>query len=344
MRTSTHFTQRPQVRPAEARASCSRCILVSVRRAYDADRHQESFDGRLGRLVRGQYGVFSREQALSLGATRSLMQRRVQYGRWEEPYSGVYRIAGTPRTRRQTLLVACMFWGTGACVSGRSAGWLWQLTETLIDQTEIIVPRGRKRTHHDHIIHRCNLDPSDITVVDAIPVTTPARTIIDLAGLVSKELLEEALDEAIRRGRTTPAQVRWLLFRTSPRGRQGIGTLRSLLDARRRSADVPASPLETRLLRAMMRGGLPKPELQHEVRDGHRLVAIVDFAFPALKIAIEADGYRWHSGRARWQHDLNRRNKLTALGWRVIHITWNDLETSPDEVVSSVQRIIESQR
>jgi len=279
-----------------------------------------------------------------LGATRSLIQRRVGYGRWEELSSGVYRIAGTPRTRRQTLLVACLFWGVGTCASGRSAGWLWKVTGELIDRPEITVPRGRKRTHDDNIVHRCVLDPSEMTVVDGIPVTTPARTIIDLAGLIPRETLEEALDEAIRRNRTSPAQLRWLLARTSLRGRRGIDTLRTLLDARRRPTDVPASPLESRLLHAMRRAGLPKPDLQHEVRDGRSLVAIVDFAFPALKIAVEADGYRWHSGRAQWQRDLSRRNKLTALGWRVIHVTWSDLESSADRIVESVRRVMTSPR
>jgi very-short-patch-repair endonuclease len=221
---------------------------------------------------------------------------------------------------------------------------LWQVTGELIDKPEITVPRGRKRTSDDNIVHRCDLDPSEITVVDAIPVTTPARTMIDLAGLVSRETLEEALDEAIRRNRKSPAQLRWVLSRTSLRGRRGIGTLRTLLDARRRSADVPASPLETKLLHAMMRAGLPKPELQHEVRDSRSLVAVVDFAFPALKIAIEADGYRWHSGRVRWQRDLSRRNKLTALGWRVIHVTWSDLEANADQIVESVRRVMTSPR
>ena len=221
---------------------------------------------------------------------------------------------------------------------------MWKVTTELIDRPEITVPRGRKRTHDNNIVHRCDLDPSEITVVDSIPVTTPARTIIDLAGLVPRDALEEAIDEAIRRNRTSPAQLRWLLSRTSLRGRRGIGTLRTLLDARRRSTDVPASPLESKLLRAMMRAGLPMPELQHEVRDGRSLVAIVDFAFPALKIAIEADGYRWHSGRAQWQRDLSRRNKLTALGWRVIHVTWSDLEANADHIVESVRRVMSSPR
>jgi very-short-patch-repair endonuclease len=82
-----------------------------------------------------------------------------------------------------------------------------------------------------------------------------------------------------------------------------------------------------------MRAGLPKPAIQHEIRDRGRLVAIVDFAYPDVRLAIEADGYRWHSGRARWRTDLQRRNAVTALGWRIVHVTWEDLERTPDELL-----------
>lgn len=63
---------------------------------------------------------------------------------------------------------------------------------------------------------------------------------------------------------------------------------------------------------------------------------MVDFAYPEVKVAIEAEGYRWHSGRPRWEHDLARRNAITRLGRRVIHVTRNDLTTRPDEVVAEI--------
>ena len=67
-----------------------------------------------------------------------------------------------------------------------------------------------------------------------------------------------------------------------------------------------------------------------------RLVAVIDFAYPDLKVAIEVDGYRWHTGRARWEHDLARRNRVTTLGWRVIHVTDRDIDARPDRVVGTV--------
>ncbi|MCI0583809.1 MAG: endonuclease domain-containing protein [Chloroflexi bacterium] len=81
---------------------------------------------------------------------------------------------------------------------------------------------------------------------------------------------------------------------------------------------------------------MPPPARQHRVKDQGGLVAVVDFAYPDLKLAIEADGYRWHTGRIRWEHDLARRNRLTALGWRVLHVTWSDIEQRSEELMARI--------
>ena len=97
------------------------------------------------------------------------------------------------------------------------------------------------------------------------------------------------------------------------------------------------SPLEQRLRRLLIKNGLPVPATQHEVRDRGKLVARVDLAYPLARLAIEADGYRYHTGRAAWQRDLVRRNALSLLGWTVHHVTWEDIEVRPDEVVERVR-------
>jgi very-short-patch-repair endonuclease len=78
---------------------------------------------------------------------------------------------------------------------------------------------------------------------------------------------------------------------------------------------------------------------QHEIRVRGRVVARVDFAVPAARLAIEADSYRWHSGRKNWQEDLARRNALTSLGWRVIHVTWGDLDDAR-RIVKQVEQAL----
>lgn len=99
---------------------------------------------------------------------------------------------------------------------------------------------------------------------------------------------------------------------------------------------------ETLLLRLIQRSGLPRPAIQYEIRDRSRLLAVADFAYPDRKLAIEADGYPWHSSRARWEHDLSRRNRLTALGWSVVHVTWGHLTMAPSGPIDDLRARPES--
>lgn len=179
----------------------------------------------------------------------------------------------------------------------------------------------------------------DRTERNGIPVTTPARTLIDVAAVSPPLAVEEALDDALRRKLVSIPRLRWRLEELNARGRSGITVIRRLLDVRDGLGRVPESVFETRLLRAMHAAGL-RPVLQHEVRARGRLVAIIDFAFPDVKVAIEADGFRWHSGRARWDIDRARRNELTLLGWRIIHVTWTEFARDPESVIDSIRRAL----
>jgi very-short-patch-repair endonuclease len=285
----------------------------------------------------------SRESKLfMLGPSRSLIQRRLTSGRWERLYADVFRVAGAPSSWRQSLFAACLAKGSEAIVSHRAAAALWVLPGFRPGPIEIIVPRSRRRASMPGVVVRrlAPIPPADRTVLDAIPVTTPPRTLIDIAAEVPPDIVEEALDDAIRRGLVSLARLRWRLSELARSGRPGISTIRALAAERDPGACVPQSVFETRLLRILNKSSLPTPIIQHRVADRGRLVAVVDFAFPSFRVAVEADGYRWHSGRMRWQHDLTRRNALTALGWRVVHVTWIELASEPDRVVDAIRRVL----
>lgn len=115
--------------------------------------------------------------------------------------------------------------------------------------------------------------------------------------------------------------------------------LGDLIAARDGTPGVPQSVFETRLLGVIRQAGLPMPALQYPVAIPNG-IAVVDFAFVEYRIAVEADGFRWHSGRRRWDHDRARRNALTLLGWIVIHVTWRQLRDRPREIVEAVRTAI----
>jgi len=167
-------------------------------------------------------------------------------------------------------------------------------------------------------------------------VTTPTRTLVDLCGVVEPDRVEPALDDALRRGLTSLPRLWWAAARLGGRGRSGARRIRELLEERSSATPIPANVFETRVKQLLAKAGLPEPEAQFEDRGRGRLLARVDFAYPDLKLAIRADSYRYHSGRMAWQRDLARRNSLASRGWRVLHVTWEDLMTQPDALVAEI--------
>lgn len=305
----------------------------------------KSLDHRVACLATQRHGLFTRAEALHLGATKGIIDWRVASKRWDSLGEGVYRLAGVPETWRQRLLTACLVGGIDSVASHRSAGALKNLPGTSEGIVEISVPNGRRMRRSAVIVHRVrDLAPVDVTVVDAIPVTTPTRTLIDLASVVSVDVLEEALDDALRRRLTSVPRLLWRLDELGKAGRVGVTAVRELLALRGGPGSTPQSVMETRFLQVLRRSRLPMPVCQYEIRDNGRVVAVPDFAYPDARLAIEVDGYRWHSGRARWQRDLERRNMLSTVGWQVIHVTSSDLEHRPLYVIDTIVGVLKTRR
>lgn len=299
-----------------------------------------SVDAVIATVAASQHGVISRAQAREHGLTSTMIRHRLATGRWDRLHRSVYRIAGAVPSWWQALVAACFAWGPHAVASHVAAAALRGLPGFAPGIPEITVPRSCGR-NGPGIVHRPRhpLDPVDVTIVDAIPVTTVARTLIDVAACVPRATLEEALDDALRRGLVTLARLRWRLEQMGRMGRSGVADLRALIDVRT-GRRVPQSVFETRLLRLLKVARLPMPETQHEIRERGRLIAVVDFAYPDARLAIEADGYRWHAGRSRWRSDLTRRNAITTLGWRVIHVTWADLTEGREQLIPTLRSVL----
>ena len=284
--------------------------------------------------------MFSSAEAERLGASRSMLHRRVAAGRLERVFPGVFRVAGAPPTWEQMLAAACLCAGGIACASHAAAARLWGSGPFDTAGLEISIPRRQQLELPDVVIHR----PQDLAGIDTtsfrqIPVTTATRTVIDLAGTAPRALTEAAFDDALRRRLTSLNKIERHLERLGRRGRPGIALVRELV-AGRRGQGVTDSELETLFLRILRSTRLPRPVLQHVVRDRGRFLARLDFAYPDLRLAIEIDSYEHHSGRAHFERDRRWLSRLAALGWRILHITWAQLVNEPDEVARLVARAI----
>ena len=294
------------------------------------------FDEACVRLAEKQHGAFSRFQIMERGATVSAINWRLGKGRWDLALPSVYRITGTPRSWQAHLMEACLWAGPEAAISHRSAAFLWRLPGFSPREVELSSPYPAHGIASIRAHEVTNLTEFDIAGREGIPVTTLERTLIDIGSVVPEETVARALDDCLRRRATTLEVLGWTLDRLGGHGRRGAGVLRDLLQARSRDDRVVESELEARLWNLLRRAGLPLPRKQHELRDGERTVRL-DFAYPEQKLALETDGYRYHSLRPDWERDLTRRNWLTQRGWKVLHFTWETLRRSPAKVVADVR-------
>lgn len=273
--------------------------------------------------------------------TADAIRDRIRSGRWERVLPTVYRVAGAPSSWHQKLMAVAL-WAPGAAISHRAAAALWEMEGFLAGPVELSTTSGRKAPPDWITLHRTSrLDRADVTVVGVLPVTTPTRTLADLCGVLGRHNVEPALDDALRRGLTSLPRLRWAADRLGGRGRTGARLLAELLRERHQGWTPPASRFESRVAGLLRKAGLPPPVPQYEIRDRGKLLARVDFAYPDAMVAIEADGYRYHSGRAAWHQDRIRLNALSMRGWLVLHLTWDDLEARTKEVITEIELALE---
>lgn len=293
----------------------------------------KTVDVQLNRLAARQYSLAHRNQALDIGMTPRQIHERLESGLLVPVHQGVYRMAGAARTAEQDLLAACMAAGGDAVASHRSAAVLWGMRGVQAPTPEITVPGTRRPMLHGPRVHRTDLlHPIDVFTRARIPVTTPARTLLDLGSVVSSLVVEPALEDALMRRLVTFHLLASTLQRLGGSGRRGAAILRALVEERDPASAPTQSVLEDRLFQVLRRAGLPDPVRQYRVAG-----VVLDGAYPHLRLGLEADSRIWHGGRLDVQRNSDKHNRLVAHGWRVLRFTWFDVTRQPGQVVAAVK-------
>ena len=252
-------------------------------------------------------------------------------------YTGIYRLAAYPTSAEQAFVGATLALGRGAVASHRGAAFLLDLDGIDVCTIETSVEGIRRSSLEGVIVHRVKKLPDcDVTYIRGVATTNASRTLVDLGGVADEETVELALEDALRRDLTSLPRLRWRIGDLCGRGRPGCATLRRLLE-QREPMPPTESALETKLARVIRKSDLPTPVRQFDIRNGGRFVARPDFAYPNAKVAVEADSFRWHSSRAAWERELQRRNDLQRLGWQIVHVTKKDIDERADEVVEDIR-------
>lgn len=294
-----------------------------------------SIDVRIAAHAARQLGLVTLEQAQACGATRAEIRSRLGSGRWGRMHPTVFRLAGTPPTRDQALLGACLAAGNDALLSHAAAGWVYEVPSLELKQ-ELTIGADRKIAVRATTVHRSRtLTNADRIEVRRLPLTTPARTVIDLASRFDVDTLDAAVDYFYSRGLATPESITRRLDALGGHGRAGVALLREVLADQPKGARPRANVFERRLVRILKR--LPgDPELQYHLVLPDGSDRYLDAAYPAECFGIEADSFEFHAGRRHWARNHVRNVELLALGWRIFPVTWFDLRDRPEWVLKNI--------
>ncbi|HEU5004110.1 MAG TPA: type IV toxin-antitoxin system AbiEi family antitoxin domain-containing protein [Actinomycetota bacterium] len=290
-----------------------------------------------------QHGLVTREQCLACGLYPGALVRAIEREEIERVLPDVYRLTGAPPSRHQDLMAACLWSGSGAA-SHRSAAALHGLkgydlnardAQGVLEPLQIIAPKRGLSVPQVQVYRRVP-NPQFVMQAEGIPVMNPAMTLINLAEVEPDPVVfENTVDEVMRRNFASEMQLRWAMAKIAGPGRRGVGRLARLLDDRG-PKDGPSASAFQKSVRALL---APEGDFveEYEIRDVRgRLIAVVDFAYPPLRLGVEGDGFEFHGGRQGWWHDLRRRNAITARHWTLLHITPDDL-ADPRPFLSSLR-------
>jgi very-short-patch-repair endonuclease len=286
-------------------------------------------DWAIGALAERQHGVVSRVQLLELGFDRGSITHRLKRGRLRQVHRGVYTMGHRLLTQDGRWMAAVLACGRNAVLSHHSAAALWGMRHS--SRIEVTTPVIRQRPGIR--VRRANLPPDERTTHRGIPTTTVPRTLLDLSAAVQRHELRGALREAERRRLTDPLSLHDLVARY-PR-RPGLKAIRALLAETGLGAKIIRSELEERFQDFLVRAGLPLPQT-NVVIEGYE----VDCVWPEQRLIVELDGHASHSPTHAFELDRARDRRLEAAGWRVIRITWRQLEQEPDLVEADLRRLL----
>jgi predicted transcriptional regulator of viral defense system len=297
-------------------------------RSLDRPRHAAAAE-----LATHQGGPISRDQLLALGVTRHAIGHWLRSGRLHSYYRGVYLLGHEAITDKGRLMAAVLAYGGEARLSHRAAADWWGFARTSRKDVDIMVP-GRSKAGQDgidlHLVR--SLDPRDVTEHESVPITTVARTLLDLAEVVRPRQLKRAVEEADRLRLFDGAAVEELLARRP--GRHGLKPLRDLL------SDFVFDELSREELEALffdfcVEYGLPVPTMNVPI-----LNYTVDASWSGTNLVVELDSRAFHLNATAFEGDRIRDADLLLAGYRVIRITYRQLTREPEQVARRLRSLL----
>ena len=290
-------------------------------------------DQAVAELASAQHGVFGLGQLRALGMSTRVVNRRATTGRLHRIHQTVYSLVPRELLKREGLwMAAVLACGPDAVLSHRSAAALLELRDWGWTKIEVTVPRRSARRHEGVAVHRSTkLTAKDVTVVNKIPCTSAARTLLDLAEVVTMRQLERSFDQAEIAEVFDLKAIQDQLARNPTRA--GAKAVRGVLETHYIGKTPTWSENEEALLAITRPLGIPDPDTnQFVILDDGGPPIRVDFVWRDQRVAIEADSRKWHLTRQRFETDRQRDQRLIAAGWTIIRTTWKQMTRGPHEL------------
>ena len=266
-----------------------------------------------------QHGVVTARQLAAAGLTADAVRYRVKRGRLTRLHRGVY-LAALPAqfTAEMAAVLAC---GAAAVLSHHAAAGVWGIRPLHPGPIDVTLARGQARKRRGIRVHRA----ADLARTShyGIPITTPARTLLDIAAEVTPGDLARAVEQA-----QVLRLVTFDALAHAPNGHRGGGALSQAL-ADGHPASMTRSEAEARLLALIRAAGLPAPRTNTRV-GGYE----VDFLWPQQRLIVEVDGFAFHSTRRAFERDRLKDAVLQAAGHRVMRVTWRQIAGTAEAVIA----------
>jgi hypothetical protein len=283
-------------------------------------------EATLADLAGRSHGVVTRLQLLAAGVTSDEIRWRLGTGALLREHRGVYRVGHRAPSVEARYVAAVWACGDAAVLSGRAAAHLWRILKGAAPPPEVTAPSDHRVegviTHRARGVER--------TTHRGIPITTAPRTLVDLAAHLSLDALARACHEAGVLHDTTPRQVEAVLAKRTRT--KGAAKLRAILSG---DVQVTLSELERRFQERLEEAGLPLPETNKRAH-GRR----VDCRWPAHRLTVELDSYRYHRSRHAWEQDRRREREARARGDEFRRYTWGDVYEGPRLMLTELRILL----
>lgn len=299
----------------------------------------QSKPGSLEEFARTRMGVFTLAQAKAHGWSDQRLRREVAKGCVRRILPGVFQFTAAPSSRLFRAYAAAQWAGEGAALCKLTAAQIHGLDVRPISPIQVMSTRRLSAPHAQIRVYRRDVLPSHhLAQSGPLTLTSVPRTLLDLAWDLGHTAFETAMDSSITLKKST-LQIMWdLWYEFHASGRNGCVKFRDSLERRAPGKPPPSNRNERRFFQLLLAAGLPEPVCQFPIYDGDTFIARPDFAYPARRLAIQAQSVEWHEGHYRRLRDDLQASRLAACGWRLMPFWWEQLDREPETVVAVVRR------